>query len=125
MRMRNWQDDVEDFHRGFNVTVGDTPGIRGETLRGRLIREEVGELLVAVAVNDLPNAVDGIVDSIYVLLGTAVTFGVDLQPIWEAVHATNMAKIGGTIRDDGKVLKPAGWVAPDIAKLLRAQGWQG
>lgn len=123
MRPRNWQDDVADFHRAFGVTVGDTPAIRGEILRGRLIREEITELLTAVDNDDLPNAVDGIVDAIYVLLGTAVTFGVDLEPIWNAVHASNMAKVGGAIRDDGKVLKPAGWQPPDIVGLLHEQGW--
>lgn len=118
-----WQGDVQEFHVAFGVTIGTTPAIRGEVLRGSLIREEIGELLIAVNVGDLPNAVDGIVDAIYVLLGTAVTFGVDLGPIWDAVHASNMAKVGGAIRDDGKVLKPDGWTAPDIFGLLVAQGW--
>jgi len=120
---RTWQDDVRDFHTAFGVTVGTTPGIRGESLRGRLIAEEITELADAIDAGDLPGAVDGIVDAIYVLVGTAVTFGVDLAPIWDAVHTANMAKIGGAIRDDGKVLKPDGWTAPDVALLLRAQGW--
>jgi hypothetical protein len=120
-----WQNDVIDFHERFGVLVGRYPGIRGESLRGRLIAEEIRELADAIDANDLPLAVDAIVDSIYVLLGTAVTFGVDLEPIWQAVQAANMAKVGGGIREDGKVLKPDGWIEPDIAGLLREQGWLG
>ena len=28
-------------------------------------------------------------------------------------------------RDDGKVLKPDSWTVPDIAGVLRKQGWHG
>jgi predicted HAD superfamily Cof-like phosphohydrolase len=123
MRFRSWQDDVTNFHDAFAVVVGTTPGIRSADLRVKLIYEEVEETLFAISRGDLPSTVDGIVDAIYVLIGTAVTFGVDLAPIWDAVHTANMAKVGGAIRDDGKVLKPDGWTAPDVAALLRAQGW--
>jgi hypothetical protein len=36
-----------------------------------------------------------------------------------------MAKEGGGAREDGKILKPPGWVAPDIAGVLRKHGWLG
>jgi Uncharacterized protein conserved in bacteria len=114
---------VEDFHNTFRVEVGEYPAIRAPLLRRALIMEEITELVTAIAAGDLPGAVDGIIDAIYVLLGTAVTFGVDIEPIWMAVHRSNMAKIGGTIRADGKVLKPAGWIAPDIESELERQGW--
>lgn len=120
-----WQNLVDIFHVKFGVLVGRTPGIRGEVLRATLIDEEIRELHDAINAGDLPLAVDAIVDSIYVLLGTAVTFGVDLEPIFQAVHAANMRKVGGVIREDGKVLKPDGWVAPDVEGLLREQGWEG
>jgi hypothetical protein len=32
-----------------------------------------------------------------------------------------MDKVGGAIRGDGKVLKPAGWQPPDIAGALASQ----
>ena len=57
---------------------------------------------------------DGIVDSIYVLIGTGGEMGLDLAEVWRRVHAANMAKEGGGKRADGKVLKPEGWVAPDV-----------
>ena len=120
-----WQQDVFKFHVAFDLAVGETPGLRGEMLRGRLIQEEIRETTRAIRTNDLPGAVDGIVDSIYVLIGSAITFGVNLDPIWDAVQRANMAKLGGPIRADGKVMKPPGWQAPDVAALLRLQGWRG
>lgn len=72
---------------------------------------------------DLPAFIDALLDLEYVILGTHVSCGVDPQPIWEAVHASNMAKQPA---DDkfSKIVKPAGWVAPDIAGALRDQGWE-
>jgi hypothetical protein len=54
----------------------------------------------------------------------AVEGGIDLRPLWVAVQAANLAKVGGSKRADGKVLKTPGWVPPDIAGLLRQQGWE-
>jgi len=54
---------------------------------------------------------------------SAVTWGVDLEPIFQRVHASNMTKTGG-VRDDGKILKGEGFVAPDVAGELERQGWQ-
>lgn len=36
--------------------------------------------------------VDGLVDSIYVTIGAALAFGVDLEPVWKLVQAANMSK---------------------------------
>lgn len=79
---------------------------------------------------DLPAAIDATLDIDYVSQGFRDTFGVDSTPLWLAVHKSNMAKAGedGIPRrrpEDGKVLKPDGWAAPDIAGELRRQGWAG
>ena len=63
-------------------------------------------------------------DEIYVLLGSLAAMGVDFWPLWDAVHAANMAKAGGPVVD-GKVKKPEGWQPPDIEGELRKQGWEG
>ena len=68
---------------------------------------------------------DGICDSIYVLLGAALELGINITPLWDEVQRTNMAKEGGAIREDGKILKPEGWKPPVISRLLKEQGWQG
>lgn len=112
------QRDIVAFHRAMNQPVGETPAIRAADLRIRLIDEEVNETIRAIERGDLVEAIDGICDALYVLIGTAVAFGVDLEPFWNEVHRTNMLKATGPVRADGKRMKPEGWKPPDIAGLL-------
>jgi len=91
-------------------------------LRVKLIKEETQELFDALGRENLIEIADGIVDSIVVLLGTAVTYGIDIRLVWDEIHKTNMAKQGGKKRSDGKFLKPGGWQPPRVAEILRAQG---
>lgn len=118
--------DVLEFHRKFRPdligTTPKVPPIDVEELRRRLIDEEVDETIDAMYDDDIPRIADGIADAIYVLIGTAVSYGIDLPKVWDAVHAANMAKVGGAVRADGKVLKPAGWQPPDVAGILASQG---
>jgi len=130
----DWYQDVLDFHKKFNAYVGDKPAFpdrQTQELRMSLIQEEVGELFRALQAGkypriwgkpNLPSVADGIADSIVVLIGTAIAFGIDLRPIWDEVHKTNMAKIGGGKRKDGKVLKPLGWEGPKLKEILEEQG---
>lgn len=108
-------------------------------LRIRLMMEELGELLSAIGTDDLVEVADGLADLVYVTLGTAVAFGIDLPAVWAQVHAANMAKLlpcsdcsgpncpacsglGVTAQlDKKKVMKPEGWAPPDIAGELDAQ----
>ncbi|MAG39534.1 hypothetical protein CMI41_01020 [Candidatus Pacearchaeota archaeon] len=124
--MNNWQQNVEDFHKKFEQKIGNTPEFSDENtmkLRIVLVEEEFLELKEAYEEKDFPSFIDAIADSIYVLLGTAVATGVDLEPIWEEIQKTNMAKTPGNNRLDGKLLKPEGWSPPDISNLLKEQGW--
>lgn len=121
----NWQEDVRKFHvacrhyQGLEPTV---PPKEVKTLRFVLIKEEAEETLKAILADDLVGIADGIADTIVVLLGTAVSYGIEMQPIWDEVHKTNMAKEGGVKREDGKSLKPEGWKPPDVKSLLIKQG---
>lgn len=74
---------------------------------------------------DLPKFVDALADLDYVIEGSRLEFGVDGVPIACEVHRANMAKFGGTMREDGKYLKPIGWAPPDIEGVLKMQGWKG
>jgi predicted HAD superfamily Cof-like phosphohydrolase len=76
-----------------------------------------------MAAKSLPDIADAIADSIYVLVGTALEYGIPLDRVWAAVRAANMAKVDpvtGLVRKraDGKILKPDGWQPPDIAGVL-------
>lgn len=114
------QVDVLAFHHELGIVVGDTPCVRLGELRAELIREEAKETVAAIEAGDLIQAIDGLCDLLAVTYGAAVTFGVNLAPFWAEVHRTNMAKAGGPVRADGKILKPAGWTPPDIEGVLRA-----
>ena len=125
--MADWQQDVLDFHEKFDCAIGDKPKFSDEKtmkLRLALIREEIDELTEAYEDQDLSSFADAIADSIYVLLGTSISVGIDLKPIWNEVQKTNMAKVPGNSRKDGKVLKPKNWTPPDIDTLLKEQGWE-
>lgn len=114
-------EDVLDFHEKFNFPIANRPQIPLDPLRDfriHLIEEEIKETTNAILNDDLPEIADGIVDSIYVLVGTAITYGIDLRPIWDAVHEANMLKQKGV---GNKAIKPEGWVRPDVEKILRAQ----
>lgn len=74
---------------------------------------------------DLVAAADALADLDYVVEGARLTFGIGGDPIANEVHATNMLKVGGPLDPaTGKKLKPPGWKPPDIASLLRKQGWE-
>jgi predicted HAD superfamily Cof-like phosphohydrolase len=128
--------DVETFHLATDTPVVLKPKVPDpgrRWLRASLIREEVvEELLPYLEIDDEPadeaevlaHIGDAIADSIYVLIGTALEFGIPLPKIWDAVQAANMAKVDPTTgkvrkREDGKVLKPEGWTPPDIEGIIK------
>ena len=79
---------------------------------------------VRIEVN-LAAAADALADLDYVSEGARQCMGIDGNPIAEEVQRTNMAKLAGGKDANGKHMKPAGWKPPDIAKLLKEQGWEG
>lgn len=54
---------------------------------------------------DLVAVADGLDDSIYVEVGTALSLGIPLDRVWTAVQVSNMSKCGGERRADGKIGK--------------------
>lgn len=147
------QGRVVQFHKAMDIPILPYPQVPGELrvrLRVDLIAEEFFEVMEAVyprlsntsywdylkrfirsIINtatvkvDLPKFADGLCDLDYVIEGTRLEFGIDGPLILAEVHAANMRKVGGPVREDGKRLKPPGWRPPDIARALREQGWEG
>lgn len=126
---------VAAFHRGAKLPVvypPQWPSSERVALRLRLIREEVvdelfpylehGPFAAQSWEENLAEVGDAIADSIYVLAGTALEFGIPLHKIMGAVQKANMDKRwpDGTFHHDagGKVLKPPGWTPPDIVKII-------
>ena len=86
-----------------------------------------GFRLARVRGPDIVEVADGLADVLVVSLGTAVACGIDLSPVFAAVMRANLAKLteGARFRVDGKLEKPPDWKPPDIAAVLRTQGWEG
>lgn len=123
---------VLEFHRVFDAARQPLPNASLEKvpdelrdLRLALIEEEFTELKSATADRDLTEIADALADLVYVVYGTAVAYGIDLSPVLEEVHRSNMTKVrrDGTIlrRADGKILKPVTFDPPDISRVLGAQ----
>ena len=88
-----------------------------------LIAEEYNELADAIAADDKVEQLDALVDILVVTMGAIRAGGFDGEGAWREVMATNFAKIDpdtGKVRkrEDGKVLKPEGWRAPELAQFV-------
>lgn len=137
---------VREFHEAFGLVAPLAPTLQDGSLRDlrlRLIREEVAEVTYALdechstrhhpdtgypeSVTALTNLAKELADLRYVTEGTAVSYGLDIDGVYEAVHRSNLSKLrsagGATYRADGKVLKPVGFrrAEPDIRDLIEAQ----
>ncbi len=123
--MRDEQAMVDEFHRKFSILAQVTPSdLNEETkrLRIRLIEEEFDELKEAMAGDDLAAVAKEMADLLYVVYGTAVSYGIDMDPVFREVHRSNMSKVGGYKREDGKWVKPATYSPARIEPILAEQG---
>ncbi len=120
--MNKMQEQVKEFHIAVEQDYGGTPALRQPDLRANLIEEEARETVEAIRRGDLTEAIDGLCDLLYVVFGTAVAFGIDAQYFFDEVHKTNMEKLKGAVREDGKRLKPPGWIPPRIKEMLQELG---
>lgn len=138
----DWYEMVREFNALAEMEMPTTPTLQPQAVRNLrmdLMEEELWEFYHATGGDDggidqrrvgsLPDIADAIGDIVYVAVGAAQRYGIDLRPIMREIHAANMRKRGkdGKMirRADGKILKPDGWVGPDIAGVLRKQGWRG
>ena len=115
---------VEAFHRMFEIVTHQLPTIvdaQTRALRVRLIQEEFDELKEALAKNDLSSIAKEMADLLYVVYGTAVSYGIDMEPVFREVHRSNMSKVGGYKREDGKWVKPVSYSPAAIEPILVEQ----
>lgn len=92
-----------------------------------LIDEELSELTAALIDRDRVEQLDALIDILVVTVGAIHSMGADGEGAWNEVMRTNFAKIDpetGKVRkrEDGKVLKPEGWSAPDLKTFISKKG---
>ena len=90
----------------------------------KLIDEEHRELLEATLAEDPIEQLDALIDILVVTIGAIHSMGADGEGAWKEVMRTNFEKIDketGKVRkrEDGKVLKPLGWSAPELKPFLK------
>ena len=127
------QEMVLEFHRTYNLPIGDSPTVEEQDgissdiieLRLKLIHEELTELEDALVTRDLVETAVALGDLLYVVYGAAIVFGINLDQIVEEVHRSNMTKLDSDgkvlVRDDGKVLKGPNFEEPDLSLVLAGQ----
>lgn len=114
--------DQEKFMRACDQTVESLNADQFEMYKN-LIEEEFNELVTAENDNDPVEQLDALIDILVVTIGAIHSMGADAEGAWKEVMRTNFAKIDhetGKVRkrEDGKVLKPIGWVAPNLKPFI-------
>lgn len=116
---------VKEFHKAFGHPVGEEPNTllaSRKAFRMRLIDEECMEMYESMRDGDVVNTAKELADILYVVYGTAVEMGIELDEVFDAVHQSNMSKLGEDgkpiYREDGKVLKGPNYSPPNIEEVL-------
>ena len=114
--------DQEKFMRACDQSV-DKFNEQQYSMYVKLIDEEHQELLEATLADDPIEQLDALIDILVVTIGAIHSMGADAEGAWKEVMKTNFAKIDhetGKVRkrEDGKVLKPVGWVPPELAPFV-------
>jgi len=118
---------VLEFYDAFGHPKSESPKYL-EThrliMRHNILTEEVVELLNAGVHGDLANVGDAIIDCMYILIGTAIEFGLSdkLTAMFDEVHKSNMSKLGEDgkpiYREDGKVMKGPNYKKPNLIDIV-------
>ncbi len=120
-----------EFHKTYGLLVSDEPidlsledDEHADTfdLRIELIEEEYSEFRDAHDNESLTALADAICDLVYVLVGTAVSYGIPFDKCFEEVHRSNMSKLDESgkpiVREDGKILKGPDFTPPNLHKII-------
>jgi len=120
---------VREFHEKMELAVDQPFSKELLEFRMKLIFEEVQELAeVGMTLETNSNETERRVlmqdflkemcDVIYVIKGTAVSFGMDLDKAYDLVHKSNMSKFPFTKDDSGKVMKGKNYKPPVLEECI-------
>lgn len=141
--------DVVRFHDKFQLSPTENPTHELPNdmvrFRAKFLLEELCEYMRAVGLHlahdpeegriyvannsmefDAENAFDGLIDLVYVALGTAFLHRFPFNDGWNRVQEANMAKVRASGADDSRstrkhsadIVKPTGWLPPVLSDLL-------
>ena len=133
-RMNNYPtnyEKVREFHKAFGAALDQPISQDLVNLRIHLIEEEgleLGKEFYAdyasypcdayINPPDKAKVAKELADLLYVVYGTAATFGIDIDRVFDEVHKSNMSKLGEdgkpVYREDGKVLKGPNYTPPNL-----------
>ena len=149
--MKEAYEQVTEFHRATGVPILKKVRVPEDRidLRLKIIGEEYTELIEACGyvvheqafpdkhpsgVEETPmperenspdpvEIADALADLAYVVIGTAIEFGINLPSVFNEVHRSNLTKVDpktGYVkkRSDGKVLKGPNFQPPSIAEVM-------
>lgn len=120
----------QNMVREFMLKVGQScpskplfePDKSVKDLRISLIDEELSELAEAMHDSNRIGVADAIGDLLYVVLGAAVEYGMDITPIFNEIHRSNMSKfIDGYRREDGKWMKGESYSPACLQPIIQQQ----
>ena len=126
-----WLSDINDMHYKFGATEwvenmhhSKNYKLLKDFLAFRLdfLEEEFEETQAAFFKNDSKEVVDGLIDLIVIAIGTLDLFKCNADVVWDKIHHSNMAKEPGANKSRQNpfglpdMVKPEGWVAPNITK---------
>lgn len=106
---------VAAFHAKFGTATAGAQ--RTPVVRRALLAEEYQEYETAEDAGDRVEIADALADIVYVVYGTALSYGIDLDAVLAEVHASNMTK-DAPPEPGGKAVKGPGYRPPDIAGTL-------
>lgn len=117
---------VKTFHEVFGLSVGNfqKPALNDKELRCKLITEEYNEVLEAIESGDIAEIAKELSDLLYVIYGTGISFGIDLDISFALVHNSNMSKLDENNlpvrREDGKILKSNRYAPPNLKRVVKS-----
>ena len=117
-------DDVMAIQRRFKLRVRPKPTLLPQDefrFRLNFLKEELEEFEEAHVLRDLEGASDGLIDLVVVAIGTAIGMGLPWEKLWNEVQRANMDKQpGATARFGTDLVKPDGWIPPQLGPILEA-----
>jgi len=112
---------LSECHMAFEVGNGREDTV----LRPRLLDEEHTEVQDALVTGSRRQIAKELADLVYVAVGTALVYNIDLDAVLEEVHKSNMSKLGpdgkAIKRADGKFLKGPRYMEPRLGDI----NWRG